>query len=331
MSHVQLSAERATPRPLPENIRGVQPGGGACHRIELAWGRWRRWWLKTFRRGYVERMAAARHGTTDGAPHEVLDPRDLKYCRNLCECRWDAAEDPFRWREKIPFARWGLAELLLLGGPLLAATAALALLPAPYWAAALVPGVLLALVVYFFRDPPRRVPRGKGLIISPADGTVVDVAELDHEEFIGGRAVRIGIFLSLLNVHVNRAPARLRIIELRYSPGKFLNAMKPESSRENENMWIAVEQPSPPFRRMVMRQISGMVARRIVCDLRPGQVVEAGQRFGMIKLGSRTELFLPAEDTLAVEVRIGQKVAGGRTILARYVPACATPDAGDSP
>ncbi|NOY29705.1 MAG: hypothetical protein GXP28_05880 [Planctomycetes bacterium] len=108
--------------PLPENIRSVQPGGGNCYQIELLWGRCRRLVLKTFRPSYVRRMAELRRGDVAGAPHEILDPRDLKFCCNLCTAHWDAEDDPFRWREKIPFARWGLAELQLMGWPLLLAT-----------------------------------------------------------------------------------------------------------------------------------------------------------------------------------------------------------------
>ena len=111
--------------PLPENIKSVQPGGGAFMQIELAWGRWRRWYLRTFRKGYVRRMADCRRGDTTGAPHEILDPRDLKFCKNQCDCSWSKTDDPFAWRDRLPFARWGLAELLLMAGPLLAATAAL--------------------------------------------------------------------------------------------------------------------------------------------------------------------------------------------------------------
>src|SRR5258708_219845 len=108
---------RATPAPLPANITRVQPGSGVCYRIELAGGRWRRWYLRTFRPGYVRRLAEKRRGSDQGAPHELLDPRDLKFCRNLCTAEWNAADDPFRWRERIPFARWGLAELVLIALP----------------------------------------------------------------------------------------------------------------------------------------------------------------------------------------------------------------------
>jgi phosphatidylserine decarboxylase len=236
-------------------------------------------------------MADLRQGDPDGAPHEILDPRDLKYFRNRCRCHWDPAHDPFRWRERLPFARWGLAELQLMGWPLLGLTVLLAC--SAVWYLAALPGVIFCLVVYFFRDPPRRVPAGLGLVVAPADGKVAEVAHLDHDEFLGGPAVRIGIFLSIFDVHINRAPAAARVIALRYSPGKFLNALKAESARQNENTWIGLEEEAPPHRRMVVRQISGAIARRIVCDLRPGEVVARGHKFGMIKLGSRTELILP--------------------------------------
>jgi phosphatidylserine decarboxylase len=298
-------------------LRSVQPGGGACYQIELAWGRWRRWYLRTFRPGYVRRMGQLRTGSAAGAPHDILDPRDLKYCRNQCDCQWDDAHDPFAWRDKLPFARWGLAELLLMGCPLLAAT--LVAFWVQWWLA-IAPAVLLAFVVYFFRDPPRRVPQDPGLLVSPADGTIVEVTQLAHDEFLGGPAVRIGIFLSIFNVHVNRAPADARVVGLRYSPGQFLNALDPASAIRNENLWIGMQQDEAPHRRLVVRQVAGLIARRIVCNLRSGERVARGHKFGMIKLGSRTELVLPIEDGLRVLVAIGRKVKGGSTVLARYEP-----------
>jgi phosphatidylserine decarboxylase len=265
-------------------------------------------------------MAELRHGSADGAPHEILDPRDLKFCRNQCTCDWKAAADPFRWREKLPFARWGLAELQIMGWPLLAITILTVYLSWPtYWSAlAVVPAALLGLVVYFFRDPPRRVPSEVGLIVSPADGKIAEITRLEHDEFIGGPAVRIGIFLSIFNVHINRAPVESRVIELPYTPGEFLNALKPESAWRNENTWIGLEEQSSPYRRMIVRQISGQFARRIVCNLRPGEVVPRGHKFGMIKLGSRTELILPDSEDLKIEVEIGQKVKAGATIMAKW-------------
>lgn len=316
MSNVDISLPRLTPEPLPPNLKSVQPGGGVCYQIELAWGRWRRWYLKTFRRGYVRRMAELRQGDVTGAPHEILDPRDLKYCRNLCTCDWAPENDPFRYRDHLFFARWGLAELQLMSYPLLAATIALAL--TPFWYTALAPAVLFFLVVYFFRDPPRRVPQEPGLLVSPCDGTMAEITELDFDEFIGGPAVRIGVFLSIFNVHINRAPSRARVIKFRYSPGLFLNALNPESAIRNENLWIGLEEEAAPHRRLIVRQIAGLIARRIVCNLRPGETVDRGHKFGMIKLGSRTELIVPADPTLQILVKIGDKVHGGRTVLARY-------------
>ncbi|MBI3837078.1 MAG: phosphatidylserine decarboxylase family protein [Planctomycetia bacterium] len=300
---------------MPDNLRSVQPGGGFCYRAELAWGVWRRWYLRHFRPGYVRTMAARRTGQSTGAPHDILDPRDLKYCRNQCDCDWAGELDPFRWREKLPFARWGLAELQLMGYPLLALTISGAWFA---WYLAMVPGVVLGSLVYFFRDPRRHVPEGAGLLVSPADGTVAEISALAHDDFIGGPAVRIGIFLSIFNVHINRAPAESRVIRLRYSPGAFLNALNPESTIRNENLWIGLEEESSPHRRLVVRQIAGLIARRIVCDLRSGEVVARGHKFGMIKLGSRTELIFPAETGLQVLAKIGDKVQGGCTVLARY-------------
>lgn len=316
MSNVDTSLPRLTPEPIPPNLQSVQPGGGTCYQIELAWGRWRRWYLKTFRKGYVRRMAALRQGDARGAPHEILDPRDLKYCRNLCTCDWATEHDRFRYRDRLFFARWGLAELQLMSYPLLAATIVLAL--TPFWYTAVVPGVLLALVVYFFRDPPRRVPQEPGLLVSPCDGTMAEITELEFDEYIGGPAVRIGVFLSIFNVHINRAPSRARVIKFRYSPGLFLNALNPESAIRNENLWIGLEEEAVPHRRLIVRQIAGLIARRIVCNLRPGEVVDRGHKFGMIKLGSRTELIVPADPTLRILVKVGDKVHGGRTVLARY-------------
>ncbi|HEY1784650.1 MAG TPA: phosphatidylserine decarboxylase [Pirellulales bacterium] len=319
MSDTELIHGRTPAEPLPDNLRSVQPGGGVCYQIELAWGRWRRWYLKRLRPRYVEQMAALRQGDPQGAPHEILDCRDLKYCRNQCTCDWEPVDDPFGWREWIPFARWGLAELQLMGWPLLAVT--LALLYWSFWYLALGPAVVLGLIVYFFRDPPRRVPTEPGLVVSPADGRVAEITPLEHDEFIGGPAVRIGIFLSIFNVHLNRAPARSRVIRMRYSPGLFLNAMNPESALRNENLWIGLEEADAPYRRMIVRQIAGLFARRIVCCLRPDEILERGQKFGMIKLGSRTELILPAEPGLELRVAVGDKVHAGSTTMARLPQA----------
>jgi phosphatidylserine decarboxylase len=117
---------------------------------------------------------------------------------------------------------------------------------------------------------------------------------------------------------LNRSPAAARVIALRYAPGEFLNALNPESAIRNENTFIGLEEEVPPHRRMVVRQISGAIARRIVCNLRPSEVIARGHKFGMIKLGSRTELILPDGDDLVVNVGVGQRVRAGTTVMAQY-------------
>ncbi len=316
MSVTENKQIKATPQPMPAELNSVQPGSGVCYRIELAWGRWRRWYLQHFRRGFVERMAQTRRGSVDGAPHEILDPRDLKYCQNLCTCHWTPQDDPFAWRERLPFARWGLAELQLMGWPLLIMTL---LLGYYFWYLAWIPAIPLCLVVWFFRDPPRRVPADAGVYVSPADGKIAEITRLEHDDYIGGPAVRIGIFLSIFNVHLNRAPAATRVISIKYSRGEFLNALNPESTLRNENIWLGLQEIEPPYRRSVVRPIAGAIARRIVSVVRTGDVLERGQKFGMIKLGSRTELILPDTDDLRICVEVGHKVKAGTTIFARYV------------
>lgn len=310
-----MNSSRAPLEPLDPYISSIQPGGGFCMRLELAWGHVRRWWLRTFRRGYVERMRALRQGDPTGCPFEPLDPRDLKFYRNQTTCHWRTEDDPFAWREKIPFARAGLTELFLISGSFFAIAGVVGWF---YWPASLVPVVLAGLVIWFFRDPNRAIPAEPGQVVSPADGKVVAIEELEHDPFVGGPAIQIGIFLSIFNVHINRVPVASRIVGMTYHRGKFLNALLPASARENEQLHVRIEETAAPHRRMIVRQIAGQIARRIVCWVRPGEELERGQQFGMIKLGSRTEMVIPREPGLEVIVRIGQKVAAGSTLMARY-------------
>jgi phosphatidylserine decarboxylase len=308
-------AQGAPIEPLDPRITSIQPGGGACMRLELLWGSLRRAYLKAFRSAYLRRMAALRQGNPEGCPHEVLDPRDLKFYRNVCECRWDEEHDPFAWRDRLPFAREGLCELIVMGGSCLALAIGLAFV---YWPLAMVPAAAALFLLWFFRHPRRRVDQDAGIVVSPADGKVVSIDDSDGDDFVTGPAITIGIFLSVFNVHVNRAPVAARVIGLSYRPGKFLNALRAVSARENEQLAIRLEQFGVPRRRFVVRQIAGAIARRIVCRLKPGEVVACGEHFGMIKLGSRTELVLPREPGLQIAVRVGQSVRGGSSILARY-------------
>jgi phosphatidylserine decarboxylase len=219
--------------------------------------------------------------------------------------------------EKLRLAPWGCKDLNMFGWPLVIVAAVLIYVGTPWCWLAVVPAILLVWLVSFFRDPPRRIPDDPLVIVAPADGTIVDVTPLAQYDFIGGPAVRIGIFLSIFNVHINRAPLAGRVAELHYHPGEFLSATRPESAERNEFMWIGFEQTEPPGRRFAVRQISGMLARRIVCTLQPGQTVTRGEKFGMIKLGSRTELILPA-GAAEVVVRVGDKVRAGSDVVARW-------------
>ncbi|RMG38127.1 MAG: phosphatidylserine decarboxylase family protein [Planctomycetota bacterium] len=312
---------------MPDELQTIQPGGGVVMRLELAWGRLRRWYLRRLRPGYVRHMAEKRKGSCPDCPHDIVDPRDLKYVRNRCGYYWEPEDDPFAYRDRLPFARAGLAELVVLSiiffGTALGLGVWLALAPPPSpWRfaaglSALAAAVCGVLVVWFFRDPPRTIPAGPGLIVSPADGKVVSIERID-DEYVGRPALTIGIFLSIFNVHLNRSPADARVVGLKYKPGKCLNALRPESARENESLSILLEDLSPHRRPMIVRQITGAIARRIVCWVRPGQILKRGERLGMIKLGSRTELILPDTPDLRLEVAVGARVRAGASVLARY-------------
>lgn len=214
---------------------------------------------------------------------------------------------------RIPLTPLGLREIILFGGSFLLVGLALTLFVHAY---AGVPFFLLALfVLSFFRDPERKVPGGPETAVSPADGKVTDIEEVD-EPFLGGRALRIGIFLSVFNVHVNRVPLDGTVKEVRYQPGEFLDARKPECKDRNESNFVGFEGPMGLFG---VRQITGYVARRIVCPLAEGDEVARGERMGMIKFGSRTELLVPVDAPVEVDVEVGQAVRGGSSVLLRYV------------
>ena len=180
-------------------------------------------------------------------------------------------------------------------------------------AAGIVAAVALAFLA-FFRDPERAVPTLPGAVLAPADGKVMGVAEVEDRWV--GRAVRLSIFLSSLDVHVNRAPAAGIVRDVEYVPGRFLAAYKPEASERNERCTVALE--SDPAR-LSVRQISGVLARRIVCRVRPGDKLEAGQRYGLIRFGSRTDLLVPTGTEL--RVKVGDRVRGGETVMGVLRPS----------
>ncbi len=312
--------------PMDPQLTDIQPGGGVIIHLEQTWGKLRRKYLKLFRGNYIRKMAECRKGDFNPCPHEVLDPRDLKFHQNQGGYYWDAKDDPFRWRDQLPFARVGLAELLVMTTVFVSVGIVMAWLSGQTAGAlkmisgtASVSAIVIAgLIVWFFRNPRREVPSAPGLVVSPADGTIVEIEQIDHDEYIGGPATKIGIFLSIFNVHINRSPIEGRVIGLKYRPGKYLNALRPESARENEQLAVLLEASTAPYRGMIVRQITGAIARRIVCWLKPGDTLQRGEQFGMIKLGSRTELIMPAEEGLEVRVRLGEKVQAGSTVLAAY-------------
>ncbi len=192
------------------------------------------------------------------------------------------------------------------------ATLLLFLLWAPAgWAAA----VVTLWMAYFFRDPWRVTPLREGLLVSPADGIVISLAparpppELDMGD---AEFVRIGIFLNIFDVHVTRAPLAGRVAALRYVKGRFVNASREEASLNNERMAIRLAPPEGP--EIAYVQVAGLVARRIVCDLREGQRIAAGQRMGIIRFGSRVDVYCPPP--YVPMVAAGQRMVGGETVLA---------------
>ena len=176
-------------------------------------------------------------------------------------------------------------------------------------------------IAAFFRVPNRTIPPGAELLVSPADGVVRDIGPVrDHgiELFEGQELMRVGIFLSVLDVHVNRAPCAFSVEYRKYKEGRFLDARDSRCSKENEALVIAgTGTASGKSFPVAIRQVSGAIARRIVCDSSPGAKLDKGEIYGMIKFGSRTELFLPNEPWMSVEVKIGDKVRSGTTVIAK--------------
>ena len=179
------------------------------------------------------------------------------------------------------------------------------------WLVALLLLVVALWVAYFFRDPERAGERGDALVVAPADGKVVMMTEVDEPTFIHGRAMRISIFMNVFSVHVNRYPVSGTVKYVNYAPGKFLNAVSEESSLSNEMRSVGIESGE---NRVLVRQIAGLIARRIVTYSREGDRAVQGERFGIIRFGSRVDVFLPADSR--VRVQLGQQTTAGSTILA---------------
>jgi len=224
---------------------------------------------------------------------------------------------------RFPITEYGRKDLLIATGVCGALTALCVWLAGTYeWVMALtiVPIAVWLLLVNFFHDPERTVPVGERLIISPADGTVTDLEELDEPEFLEGRAVRLGIFLSPLNVHVNRVPMDCKVVQVDYRRGAMHKAYDPRARTENEAASLRLTVLGGSVR-MIVRQVTGALARRIVCPVSPGATLVAGDRYGMIKLGSRTEIWVRADQAVTWRVKIGDKVKGGLTVVGELGPA----------
>jgi phosphatidylserine decarboxylase len=328
------------------NLRYAEQPGSAARRA----GRWlsrflgqiRRQYLCRARRRYVADMRAARKGScrqcgeccdlTVRCP--LLDGRRrcIAYAKRPVQCRdfpIDAEDlrltqvpcghyfepEPREGDVRIPLTRYGTREILVFGG---AAVAAIVLSAVFFWY--IIPVFVAALggVLFFFRDPERRIPSERGVLVAPADGKVVEVGQTVERDFLGRAAHKIGIFMSPLDVHVNRAPCAGEVVAVAHRPGRFHNAGKPVASAENESNTIALAEVNGGRASVVVRQVAGVLARRIVCEAAVGDRVERGQRFGMVKFGSRAEVYVPTDSGFRVLVRPGDRVRAGETVLGTF-------------
>jgi len=214
----------------------------------------------------------------------------------------------------VPLTRHGFREMLI--GSLVLAILAVVLGYA-WWPLALIVIPVLVWLFAFFRDPNREIPAEQHIMVSPADGTVSDITELDNCELLGNvPALRVGIFLSVFNVHVNRSPCDGKVTQVIYKKGKFINAMShAKASDENESNTVVMAEPTTGRPIAVVKQIVGLIARRIIFDPKDGDLLRRGDRIGMIKFGSRTELYVPKWLEPSAKVQVGQTVRGGADVI----------------
>ena len=220
----------------------------------------------------------------------------------------------------LPLTRHGTREMVL--GTIFLIVLGM-LLAWVWWPLSFLMWPVLIWLFAFFRDPERPITAEPHLMVSPADGVVSDVQELPNHELLGGPCLRIGIFLSVFNVHVNRSPCEGKVTQVLYKKGKFINAMSHNAaSSDNESNTIVIaDADEKPV--AVVKQIVGLIARRIICTVKPGDTLARGQRFGMIKFGSRTELYIPLWLGPTAKVQVGQKVRGGLDVIATLKPESA--------
>jgi len=206
---------------------------------------------------------------------------------------------------KLPIAREGMRFILPL------AAVSLIFWVLGFTVLAVFSSLMTLFVIAFFRDPERSIPPGEKAVLSPADGKIIQVEPCWEEHLLKGPSLKISIFMSLFNAHVNRIPLTGRIIEISYQAGRFIRANLDKASGMNEQNALMIE--TPEGTRLLFVQIAGFIARRIVCWVKKGDEVERGRRFGMIRFGSRLDVYLPRETQL--QVRVGQKALAGQTIL----------------
>jgi len=215
---------------------------------------------------------------------------------------------------KLPFARYGRREIILFTGLFLLLSVVFLFMSKA--AASAVCLVLALLVLYFFRDPARRISAREEDVLAPADGRIVEIEKVFEKAYVNAEVYKIGIFLSILDVHLNRMPCAGVVENIGYRKGAFYNASRAIASQKNERTIIGILNSSYGVK-LIVKQIAGVIARRIVCELREGQEVFAGQKFGMIKFGSRTELYVPLE-RFRLKVRLGQRVKAGISVLGEF-------------
>jgi phosphatidylserine decarboxylase len=227
---------------------------------------------------------------------------------------------------RVPLTKYGWPEVaifpaIVLGAMVLVSCLSSVVPHLSIWVIVSIEAVLTIVLIWvlsFFRDPYRFCPADRNLLLSPADGKVTDIEIVKEDDFIGESAVRIGIFLSIFDVHINRAPCNAKVERIRFKKGRYKNAANPESGRVNESTDLYIVRTDCPKDKLVVRQISGAIARRIVCDAKEGQELTGGEKFGMIKFGSRTELYVPARADIRCLVQKGDKVKAGVTPVVRY-------------
>lgn len=207
--------------------------------------------------------------------------------------------------KQYPISRDGWLYLAILAG-----LTALAYLVWPWLI--ILPGILFLFVLFFFRNPDRQIPLDDLTLVSPADGVVMDVERVYEDQFLNGESIRVRIFLSVFNVHVNRSPMAGKVIFRAYRPGKMIPAFKSHASELNEKNFVGIENS---HLKILVTQVTGFIARRIVCWVNKGDIMNKGERFGLIKFGSCTEIFLPTN--VEIMVSPGEKVRGGVTIVGK--------------